>query len=137
MSEKQTVYELAYMLRIGESDAALKAILQKNGATIVKEQPAVQIQLAYPIKKQGVGLFGYVHLTLQSGDAVKQISDALELEAGVLRFLVTKVPKLKPRTITARPAETVEKKASPAAPIDRIDSLSNEKLSQTLEEILK
>jgi hypothetical protein len=66
MSEKVTVYELAYVLKVGESDAALKAVLAKNGATVIKEQPLSQIQLAYPIEKQGIALFGYQHLTLPS-----------------------------------------------------------------------
>ncbi len=139
------VYELAYVLRVGESDAALKAVLSKAGAVIADEKPAVQIQLAYPIKKQGVALFGYCHLTVPDGSAVSQISDALQLENSVLRFIIVKVPSTrkakksaerKLRTETAVPAEKASKPSSVAS-VDRLDGLSNEKLSQTLEEILK
>lgn len=144
MSEKEVVYELAYVLRVGESDSALKQVLQKNGATIVKEQPASQIQLAYPIKKQGVALFGYLHLTLSDSAAVKQISDALQLTDSVLRFIIVKVPQGKKAKASAARRErtevapTSDKKApAAAASVDRLDGLSNEKLSQTLEEILK
>ena len=145
MSNTEVVYELAYTLRVGESDAALKAILAKNSATIVKEQPAVQIQLAYPIKKQGVALFGYLHLTVAASSAVKEISDALQLESSVLRFIIVKIPATqKAKKSLARrerkevPVAAPEKKAAGAATSsDRLGSLSNEKLSQTLEEILK
>jgi ribosomal protein S6 len=146
MSDTQTVYELAYVLRVGESDSALKAVLQKFGATIVKEQPAGQIQLAYPIKKQGVGLFGYLHLTVADSAAVKQISDALQLESSVLRFINVKIPATRKAKQSAErklrgetPIAASDKpKSTAAAPsVDRLEGLSNEKLSKTLEEILK
>lgn len=134
------VYELAYVLRVGESEAALDEVLKSHGATVKHKSALSSIQLAYPIKKQGVGQFGYYHLTLPTGDAVKAISDALQLKEGVLRFLITKVPKTTPREPRREPAAAAA--AGVAAPakavsVDRIDSLSNEKLSQTLEEILK
>ncbi len=139
------VYELAYVLRVGESDAPLKAILSKVGATIVKEQAASQIQLAYPIKKQGVALFGYCHLTLPTGAAVKEISDALELESSVLRFIIVKMPNTQKARkaaerklrVEAPVTETKAKSASALPSTDRLDGLSNEKLSKTLEDILK
>lgn len=143
MSET-TVYELAYLLRVGESDAALKKVLTATKVSIVKEQPASQIQLAYPIKKQGVALFGYVHLTTESASALQEISDALQLENSVLRFITIKVPAgQKARASAERAAKRAsaseeEKKPTQAVPgADRLSGLSNEKLSQTLEEILK
>lgn len=141
MSNTEVVYELAYVLRVGESDAALKAVLQKNGATIVKEQPAGQIQLAYPIKKQEVALFGYLHLTVPNGEAVKAISDALQLTDSVLRFIVVKIPSTQKAKKSMARRERVEAglagsdKKSVAG--ERVDTLSNEKLSKTLEDILK
>jgi ribosomal protein S6 len=142
MSDKEVVYELAYVLRVGESEAAIDEVLAANGATVKHKSPLSQIQLAYPIKKQGVGQFGFYHLTFKTGDAVKIVSDALQLKDSVLRFLVVKVPKEKPRSAPREPrageaTATADSKAAPKPAVDRLDSLSNEKLSQTLEEILK
>ncbi len=150
MSEKVTVYELAYVLKVGESDAALKAVLAKNGATVIKEQPLSQIQLAYPIEKQGIALFGYQHLTLPSGAAVSAISDALLLESSVLRSIIVKLPSTRKAKASverrekranmenvAPSSEKTKKTASATPGVDRLDGLSNEKLSKTLEDILK
>lgn len=141
MSNTEVVYELAYVLRVGESDSALKAVLQKNGATIVKEQPAGQIQLAYPIKKQEVALFGYLHLTVPTGEAVKAISDALQLTDSVLRFIVVKIPSTQKAKKSMARREHVEAGLAGAGKkdgsVERVDMLSNEKLSKTLEDILK
>jgi ribosomal protein S6 len=145
MSNTEVVYELAYVLRVGESDSALKAVLQKNGATIVKEQPVAQIQLAYPIKKQEVAGFGFLHLTVSDSKAVQAISDALQLTDSVLRFIVVKVPSTAKAKKSVARRERVEaginvpadKKAGASASTARIDTLSNESLSKTLEDILK
>jgi ribosomal protein S6 len=141
MSEKEVVYELAYVLRVGESETALDEVLKSHGATVKTKSPVSSIQLAYPIKKQEVGQFGYYHLTFKTGDAVKELTEALQLKEGVLRFLMVKVPKTKPRSESREPrvegATTAVGAAAPKPSVDRIDSLSNEKLSQTLEEILK
>ncbi len=140
-----SVYELAYTLRVGESDSALKAVLSKFGATIVKDQPASQIQLAYPIKKQTTALFGFLHFTLQTPEGVQQISDALQLTDNVLRFIIVKMPSTrKARQSVARRerrdaplSAPVKKSPGVVVSADRLSGLSNEKLSQTLEEILK
>lgn len=132
------IYELAYVLRVGESETTLDEVLKSHGATVKHKSPVSSIQLAYPIKKQGVGQFGYYHLTFPTGDAVKAISDALQLNASVLRFIIVKVPKSRPQS---EPREPRNADGTPvvktASGVTRVDSLSNEKLSQTLEEILK
>ncbi len=142
MSEKEVVYELAYVLRVGESESVIDEVLAAHKAVVKHKSPVSSIQLAYPIKKQGVAQFGYAHLTLPTGGAVKEISDALTLKDAVLRFLFTKVPKLRLRARPEGKGPKVEgaasdKPATSAASLGRIDSLSNEKLSKTLEEILK
>lgn len=137
MSEKVTVYELAYVLKVGESDAALDEVLKAHGAAVKHKSPLSQIQLAYPIKKQGVGQFGFTHLTFSDAGAVKQLSDALQLKENVLRFIIVKVPKSKP--VVPGKAEKAAGTAAAASTVQvgNLDSLSNEKLSQTLEDILK
>lgn len=141
LAKTEVVYELAYVLRVGESESTLDEVLKAHGVTIKTKSPVSSIQLAYPIKKQGVGQFGYYHLTFKTGDAVKELSDALQLKDGLLRFVIVKVPKTRPHVDTreARPTEgaAATAKTATAPTIGRIDNLSNEKLSQTLEEILK
>ncbi len=141
-ADKKTVYELAYLLKTGESDAVIFDLLKEVKAEIVNKGPANPVQLAYPILKQTTGTFGYVHLTVPTSDVVKTVSDTLLLKPAILRFMFTKVPK-KPKVVEAVPAVATvatatatgaraTKRATPA-----IEPLSNEKLEQTLEEILK
>jgi len=73
---------------------------------------------------------------------VKTLSDALQLTEAVLRFIIVKVPKTRPRpspkeASVAAVSSTEEKASSTISTVTNLDSLSNEKLSQTLEEILK
>ncbi len=143
MSDKEVVYELAYVLRVGESESSLDEVLKSHSATVKTKSPVTSIQLAYPIKKQEVGQFGYYHLTFPTGAAVKELSDALQLKEGVIRFIVTKVPKTKPRPERRDPAApaaavtAVSTAATPKPSIGRVDSLSNENLSHALEDLLK
>ena len=140
MSEKEVIYELAYVLRVGESESSLDEVLKAHSATVKTKSPVTSIQLAYPIKKQGVGQFGYYHLTFPTGSAVKELSDALQLKDGVIRFVIVKVPKERPRAPRPEVAATAAVAGAPASKpttIGRVDSLSNEGLSQALEEILK
>lgn len=143
MSEKEVIYELAYVLRVGESESSLDEVLKAHSATVKTKSPVTSIQLAYPIKKQGVGQFGYYHLTFPTGDAVKVLTDALQLKDGVLRFMMTKVPKSKPRperrdpALAAAVATTATGTPAAKSATAGVDSLSNEKLSHALEDLLK
>ena len=138
--EKSITYELAYLLRLGETETSIEASLQDAGAAITLKGPVNQIQLAYPIKKQASALFGFFQFQLPAGEAVKTISKALQLKDGVLRFLFVKLPKQKPAPLERKSpaAAPVPEKKTPIIPaVTSIDSLSNEKLEETLEEILK
>lgn len=133
------IYELAFLLKLGESEAVIDAALKDAGATIVLKSPINQIQLAYTIEKQASALFGFYQMTLPNGEAVNMIADALRHKDGVIRSLMVKLPKKKPAPIRILPtAVSAGEKKTPIMPvIANIDSLSNEKLSETLEEILK
>ncbi len=146
-AEKKTIYELAFVLKVGESVDSLAAFLKENGAEIVTDGPVSQVQLAYPINKATAGLFSYYRITLQDVSKLKEMTTTLGLKESVLRFLFVKVPKEKPRPVRElKPvlAKAVDKKVSSSASarggpvgVTQLDSLSNEKLEQTLEEILK
>jgi ribosomal protein S6 len=140
--EKKTVYELAFLLKTGETEAALLEMLAQFKAEITSKVPLTQIQLAYPIAKQLSAQFGSYQFKLEDATAMKELSHALGLKDYLVRFLFVKLPKTKPQAPRIRPvtgaAAPLEKKATTAgASVSRLDSLSNEKLEQTLEEILK
>ncbi len=144
---KAVVYELAFLLRTGETDAALEEFLKKSGATIVKKGPINQISLTYAIKKQPSAGFGYYHLTFKEGVSPTHLSHELDLKEYLLRHLFVKLPKTSGRAAAKERAAGDRKSreaaasavASSASPTvtSRLDNLSNEKLEQTLEEILK
>src|SRR3989344_2610121 len=103
MDEKKTIYELAFVLKTGETDAELEAVLSANGATVLVKNPLMAIQLAFPIKKSTSGQFGFYHLTVADAGAIKELTHALYLRGSVLRFLFTKVKKIKPVVPRERP----------------------------------
>ena len=134
------MYELAYLLHLGESEAVIEAALKEAGATVTLKGPINQIQLAYPIEKQASALFGFYQMTFPDGAAVNMIADALRHKEGVIRSLMVKLPKQKPAPVRVLPSAAPaggEPKSSIMPSVTNIDSLSNEKLSETLEEILK
>lgn len=136
-----TIYELAFLLRTGETDAALEEYLKKAGATIVAKGAQNPIQLTYAIKKQPSAVFGFYHLTFAEGVSPTKLSHELNLKEYLLRHLFVKVPKTtgraaaKERAAAERKGRPTEQAATTTSP--RLDSLSNEKLEQALGEILK
>jgi ribosomal protein S6 len=137
-----TVYELAFLLRTGETDAALEEFIKKSGATIVAKGAINQIQLTYTIKKQPSAMFGFYHLTFKEGTSPTHLSHELDLKEYMLRHLFVKLPKTSGRAAAKERAAGDRKSreaatASASAATPRLDNLSNEKLEQTLEEILK
>ena len=134
---KPIIYELAYLLRLGETEALIEAALKDAGATVTLKSPINQITLAYAIAKQQSALFGFYQMTLPGGEAVKMITDALRHKEAIIRSLMVKLPKVKPQPVRILPGAAPEKKAPIMPSVANIDSLSNEKLEETLEEILK
>ncbi len=145
--QSKTVYELAFLLKTGETDAALSEFLTKAGASIVYKGQVAPITLSYTIKKQPSASFGYYHLTFAEGINPVKLSHELDLKDYLLRHLFVKTPKksgraaLKERIQAARISKdapvAAPAKAGQASGATRLDGLSNEKLEQTLEEILK
>jgi|GEM_PF-2578425 len=139
-----TIYELAFLLRTGETDGALEEFLKKSGATIVAKGAISPIQLTYTIKKQPSAMFGFYHLTFKEGTSPTHLSHELDLKEYLLRHLFVKVPKTTGRAAAKERAaenrkgrEAAPSAGAPSTATPRLDNLSNEKLEQTLEEILK
>ena len=147
MEESKTTkntYEYAFLLKIGADVSELKNLLTSLGVTIVSEGPVNQIQLAYPVKKQGSAQFGYFTITVDQAseeDPLQTVAKQTELSDFVLRTLVikpAKEPKPKKEKDGPRVARRKNQKEEEILPkVDRIETLSNKKLEETLEEILK
>lgn len=140
------IYELAFLLRTGETDAALEEFMKKSGATIVAKSPITPVQLTYTIKKQPSAMFGFYHLTFKEGTSPTHLSHELDLKEYLLRHLFVKVPKRTGRAAAkeraasdrkTRDAAVTTSASATSSSTPRLDNLSNEKLEQTLEEILK
>jgi len=93
------LYELAYFMSssIKEEDVLkhvqkLREALEKQGAEITKEELPKNTRLAYPIKHEKEGYFGWMHAQLPP-EKLKDLNMALNLSDDVLRFLFTEVTK--------------------------------------------
>ncbi len=147
MVDEKKTYELAFMARDEKGIGDLTSRIKDAGGEVVLEGPVEQMQLAYPIKKQTQGHFGYLHVKLDA-DKVNPLMEGLEHAQGILRALIITpvVGKQKPRQMpmgdkarsttpgtSARPMAAEKKPAAPAAPAP----LSNEALEKKIEEILQ
>lgn len=103
-------YEIMYILRPELDQDATKAEIAKlaktltdNGATISKTDEWGLKDLAYEIKKVKKGY--YVVVELEAADkALAEFKRVSNLDANVIRFLVTKAPKVGANT---RPSASV------------------------------
>lgn len=92
MEEKEkNNYEVTFWAK--EEDASpVTAVLQKNGCDVVEEKPLQKMQLAYPLKKEKYAFLGTIVFTA-SGEAIRPVMDALNLENAVLRYYVGNTDK--------------------------------------------
>ena len=61
MSEKEVIYELAYVLRVGESETSLDEALKSHGATVKLKSPVSSIQLMRAEGSKWSGVFPVRH----------------------------------------------------------------------------
>ncbi|MEK7452961.1 MAG: 30S ribosomal protein S6 [Patescibacteria group bacterium] len=101
MSDKNTkLYELAYFLSssISEDEVSsylkkLQELMKKHSGEIVKDELPQIKNLAYEIKHENQGYFGYMHFKISPKD-ISELTTSINLTAGyVLRFLITEVSK--------------------------------------------
>lgn len=134
-------YEIGFLAKNEVFKDELLKLLIGFGAVITDNGNISRIRLAYPIKKETLAFFGYIHFSGQP-DIVKKISDNLRLNLEILRHMIIAAPAVqqsikfiprKPRRAVpfGKPAEIEVKK-----PKIR-QALSNEALEKKLEEILK
>ena len=128
-TENKKEYEISFLLTSLESEKEFAGTLAKLGAEIFYQKPVAELRLAYKIKKHDSAYFGLYHFKA-SPDIVKGVKEALNLNTNVLRFLIITPPvKL---ASAEQPRQQVRPERKETTPI-----LSNEALSEKLEEILK
>ena len=128
-------YELGFLLKDEQGITAILALLNKLSCNVSFQSDIRRMTLAYPIKKETGALFGFI---LFSGmpDVIHELNHELQLESGVLRFIIIANPPARdthPLTdyTTRRVSEKKQGEEQPAA-----DTVTNEDLEKKLEEIL-
>jgi len=139
-SEGKKVYELAFVLKDASSEKVVLDFLAQHNAAIISQSPINAMKLAYPIKKHLTGYFGVINLETEPVNMIA-LSNALNLNAEVLRFLVIAVPNVSAKGGSPegrkKYSEGSERKTNKVeAPVSSA-TLSNKDLEDKLEEILK
>jgi ribosomal protein S6 len=141
MTETRDISELKkYEISCISSDdtalTLLRGILEKRKIAITEESKMVAVRLAYPVKKQTSGFFGYMHFTTLPREIEKLEKDVAGVSS-IIRFLIVTPP---PEVVRKeeREREPLSQKPAPSeGPKGEVSVLTNEVLEQKLEEILK
>ena len=81
-------YHITYLLR-DEDAGSVISVLKRFQAEIVEEKSPVKVNLEYPIKKQRQAFLGVTRFFARK-EVIAKLSQDLNLESSVLRFLITK-----------------------------------------------
>lgn len=154
MDDKK-MYEIAYFLsssiaedNVPEHVQKVRDLLSKYDCEITKEELPKIRPLAYPIKREKTGYFGY--LQFKAGpDKIKEINSALALTDFLLRHLVTAISEKQTKLaekefivgrqkppFASQKQESIFKKENTASQIDQ-NKVALAELDQKLDEILK
>ena len=153
MSDTGKNYELLYIVSNQYTESELKdikekveALLAKNGALLGYQEFLGKKKLAYPINKVAHGYYIVTEFELQSGEALKTISNSLRLDKQILRAQIISKKKITEEEITRQKREAQEErnesaKEKPAEekPVKKteIKKANLKNLDEKLDEILK
>lgn len=144
MDKELKKYEIGFLVRNENGGDDVNKILNGHKCELIESGALNRIRLAYPIKKETVGYFGYYHFLAESL-TIEKIKSELDLNSNVLRFLLITPPAEKQMPFVAKfetkkkpivPKE-IEPKAEIKRPMPAPQVLTNEALEKKLEEILK
>jgi len=136
-------YEMSFVLASEDGATDVLSALTAIGAEVVTKSSLNSIKLAYPIKKHESAYFGFC-IFKADPSSIKQLKDALALNANVLRsLLITPPVKISARE-DRRLGEGRERRPAVVSKLEVVEAkpaepqiLSNEGLEKKLEEILK
>ena len=131
-------YEISYWLTDIAAEPGISALLAKHSAEVKFSKPALEMRLAYPIKKQARGFFGFTRLLLHPA-AIKPIHEELSRMPAILRFMIV-VPDAEPEREPSGPPPAMREGApapseKPAVPVSEPSGPSNADLEAKLKEL--
>ena len=145
-------YELAFHLNPNLDEASVaqtkedieKLVTSSGGAILFSKEPE-KTRLSYPIKKQTMSYFGYMHFNINDPENLKQIQEQVALNPAVLRFLTIKFDAdLQKRQDAAKRAASAERAKKIKASAQKAESdkhseppVKEEELEKKLEEIIE
>ncbi|MDE2001574.1 MAG: 30S ribosomal protein S6 [Patescibacteria group bacterium] len=132
-------YEISFVVKTQDGASAVEGLLGQHRMNVLFKSPVTETRLAYPIKKHATAFFGYMHAAGLPEEVSGLVHDA-NLNPEILRILVVTPPVGKEMPVRSLRGEKSAKKAVPesaAAPVQPAGALTNEALSEKLEEILK
>lgn len=136
-------FEITFLAR-EEETGPVKAFLEKFGIKVLSERPIVKIALEYPIKKQLQAFLGVIGFEAKKGQ-IQKLTQDLNLDDRVLRFLITKFSLVSGEVRKERAGDGVHKNAEEKQ-IESLEKrrarddnfqLTNEAIQRTIEEILQ
>jgi ribosomal protein S6 len=144
MDKEFKKYEIGFLARNENGGDDVNKTLTSHRCELIESGVLNRMRLAYPIKKETAGFFGYYHF-LAEPSAIEKIKNELDLNFNVLRFLIITPPAEKQlpsaAKIEKRRKQVVSKEIEPKAeikkPMPAPSVLTNEALEKKLEEILK
>ena len=123
--QRTNIYEITFLANSAENVETIKKLLAGLKAEIIAEGPVAEIQLAYSILKKTSAAFGYIHFK-SATENIQKINDTLNLDKGILRFLI----------ITPIPAKPIPRRIPDATPRPVKKAGSNDLSNESLEEKL-
>ncbi|MEK7635561.1 MAG: 30S ribosomal protein S6 [Patescibacteria group bacterium] len=144
MDKEFKKYEIGFVAKDEKSGDDINKLLVIHKCEIMESGALDRIKLAYPIKKENVGYFGYFHFLIEPL-AIEKIKSELNLNPNILRFIII-TPPAERRPVSAIKTEIrrktfVSKDIEPKVEIRKPSApsmvLTNEALEKKLEEILK
>lgn len=146
MSQEVKNYEFAYILSPSVEEGGvlpyaekITGLIEGEGGAIRKSETPKRRQLAYPIKKERQGYFGWVTFNLSS-NSLKGLEKKLDTLKEILRYLLTEAEIEKNTSSFFRPMGNMGAGKTPRSTpreAEKIDEkLDLEALDKRLEEIL-
>lgn len=144
MDKELKKYEVGFLARVENAGDDVNKLLTDSKCEIAERGALDRIILAYPVKKETAGYFGYYHFSAEPS-TIEKIRRELNLNPNILRFLfITPPAEKQPASIVKteiRKRKTVAKDIEPKVEIKKPSAaqpvLTNEALEKKLEEILK
>ena len=148
MSDDVKKYEISLMLQNGEAYDDIVSFIKGKVSEVLQQNPIKRVKLAYPIKKETTGFFGWIVVSA-APSVIPGLNRELETNVNVLRVLIVTPPlpireegrQLGREKFTKNKPNRDESKVIAPQQVSEVtkktEVLTNELLEKKLEEILK